>query len=197
MSSALLQQQRRWPQLMSILHQVQESKLRPWENWDAATIASVCSAPIVSVTRNWPLIHKELVKLGIDNPSVQAAAIATIAIETASTFEPVKEAYWMSEAWRRDMLRYYPYYGRGFIQLTWDYNYKTYGELLGVNLFDEPDRALVPAVAAAVLAEYFLLRGVAAAAKNHNWTEVRRLVQGGSDGLTRLVRVVGALGMPV
>jgi hypothetical protein len=54
-----------------------------------------------------------------------AYALATAAHETAHTMQPVREAFWLSESWRRTHLaRYYPFYGRGYIQLTWRANYE-------------------------------------------------------------------------
>ncbi len=39
------------------------------------------------------------------------------------------------------------YYGRGYVQLTWDYNYKAMGEKLGIRLLYEPSLALDAEVA--------------------------------------------------
>jgi uncharacterized protein YraI len=39
------------------------------------------------------------------------------------------------------------YYGRGYVQLTWDWNYKAMGEKLGNRLLYEPELALDPVVA--------------------------------------------------
>ena len=39
------------------------------------------------------------------------------------------------------------YYGRGYVQLTWDWNYKAMGEKLGNRLLYEPQLALDPVVA--------------------------------------------------
>jgi hypothetical protein len=48
-----------------------------------------------------------------------AYVLATTQWETAQTFKPVREAFWKDEEWRRvNLARYYPYYGRGFVQLT-------------------------------------------------------------------------------
>lgn len=58
--------------------------------------------------------------------------IATAWWETAQTMQPVKEAYWMSEHWRKKNLRYYPWYGRGLIQITWESNYKRMWKELGL-----------------------------------------------------------------
>lgn len=82
----------------------------------------------------------------------QAAYIlATTEWETNRTFEPVKEAYWLSEDWRKKNLRYYPWYGRGFVQLTWEENYKKAGTKIGVNLIANPDAAMEPNNAAKIL----------------------------------------------
>lgn len=53
-----------------------------------------------------------------------AYVMATVQHETANQYIPVREAYWMSENWRRKNLRYFPYYGRGYVQLTWLANYQ-------------------------------------------------------------------------
>lgn len=43
------------------------------------------------------------------------------------------------------------YYGRGFVQLTWKRNYERFGNLLGIDLVNNPDLALQPDVAAKIL----------------------------------------------
>lgn len=75
-----------------------------------------------------------------------AYALATIDHETNNTFKPVVEAYWLSEEWRKNNLRYYPFHGRGFIQITWKYNYQKYSYILNKNLVDNPDLALDPQI---------------------------------------------------
>lgn len=62
--------------------------------------------------------------------------------ESAQTMHPVKEAYWLSEKWRKDNLRYYPWYGRGLIQTTWETNYKKMSEFVGTDLTKNPDLLL-------------------------------------------------------
>jgi hypothetical protein len=80
-----------------------------------------------------------------------AYILATAYWETARTMRPVKEAYWLSEAWRARNLRYYPWYGRGFVQLTWKYNYEKAGKILKLDLTTNPDRVMEPAISAAIL----------------------------------------------
>jgi len=78
--------------------------------------------------------------------------LATTQWETAHTFKPVREAFWLSESWRKKNLRYYPYYGRGYVQLTWENNYRMYSGILGLDLLGDPDMAMRPDVALFVLA---------------------------------------------
>lgn len=82
-----------------------------------------------------------------------AYALATAYHETARTMQPVREAYWLSENWRKRNLRYWPWYGRGYVQLTWEANYKRADEKLGLGgtLLDDADRAMEPAIAAAIM----------------------------------------------
>lgn len=56
--------------------------------------------------------------------SWQAYMLATAWHETGATMQPVREAHWLSEAWRKKNLRYWPHYGRGYVQITWLDNYK-------------------------------------------------------------------------
>ena len=85
--------------------------------------------------------------------SVKEAAYvcATAYWETNKTMSPVKEAYWLSENWRKSNLRYYPWYGRGYVQLTWEENYKKASKETGVDLVSNPDTALNPKIAAEIL----------------------------------------------
>ena len=71
-------------------------------------------------------------------------------------FRPIREGQFGNntvqgtEHFRRN-LSYYPYYGRGYVQLTHKGNYKSYGDRLHTELVDDPDLALEPDVALFVL----------------------------------------------
>lgn len=84
-----------------------------------------------------------------------AYILATVEWETAKTFAPVKEAFWKDEDWRRKHLPYFPYYGRGYVQLTWETNYEKYARLLDIDLVGNPDLALNPDTALFVLVHGF------------------------------------------
>jgi putative chitinase len=82
-----------------------------------------------------------------------AYALATACHETAYTMQPVREAFWLSEGWRRKNLRYYPFYGRGYVQLTWKANYERADRelALGGRLNGNLDLALDPDIAAKIM----------------------------------------------
>ena len=100
-------------------------------------LETVCS---VAREAGWPL-------------AFTAYALATACHETAYTMQPVREAFWLNENWRRAKLRYYPFYGRGYVQLTWKNNYQRADrELeLGSRLITNLDLALDPIIAAKIM----------------------------------------------
>src|SRR4030095_7905010 len=79
-----------------------------------------------------------------------AYILATTYHETAATMLPISEyggnSYLQSKP-------YYPWYGRGYVQLTWEENYKYQDSKLGLNgkLIKNPDLALDPAIALQVI----------------------------------------------
>lgn len=78
-----------------------------------------------------------------------AYAFATAYHETAYTMLPIKEYGGQSYLQSKP---YYPYFGRGYVQLTWEENYRKMGEKLGIDLLGaNKDRALEPAIAAEVM----------------------------------------------
>lgn len=80
-----------------------------------------------------------------------AYVLATAYWETNRTMKPVREAYWLPDQWRQDNLRYYPWYGRGYVQLTWERNYMHASRKVGVDLIADPDLAMRPYVAVPIL----------------------------------------------
>ena len=82
-----------------------------------------------------------------------AYALATAWHETRATMQPVREAYWLGEEWRRTHLLYWPWYGRGYVQLTWEANYARADEELelGGALIHDPDLAMRCDIAAKIL----------------------------------------------
>ena len=100
-------------------------------------------------------IEAECIRQGLALKTQIAYVLATVEWETGNTFRPVREAYWMPEWWRKRKFRYYPYYGRGYVQLTWERNYRVYSDILGIDLVSNPDRAMEPAIACFILVHGF------------------------------------------
>lgn len=83
-----------------------------------------------------------------------AYALATAFKETNRSMQPVREAYYLGEPHAenyRRTLSYYPFYGRGYVQLTWQANYKKLGDLVGIDLVANPDRVLESKIAADIM----------------------------------------------
>ena len=84
-----------------------------------------------------------------------AYMMATAQHETKDSYYPVEEAYYVkSESARLRYLQgqdYWPYFGRGLVQLTWSFNYKKYGDILELDLLNEPDLALEPSISLFIL----------------------------------------------
>jgi len=80
-----------------------------------------------------------------------AYILATVFHETNGTMEPVREAYWLTEKWRKQNLRYFPFYGRGLSQITWRSNYEKFSKILGVDLVTNPDVVLRPDISLKIL----------------------------------------------
>lgn len=97
-----------------------------------------------------------------------AYILATAFHETGGRMQPVREGFAKTDAGARKIVakRAYGvpakngkvYYGRGHVQLTWEKNYKTMGEIIHEDLYNNPDLALDPEISAAILVEG-MLRG--------------------------------------
>lgn len=87
-----------------------------------------------------------------------AYMLATDKHETNATMQAVREAYWLSEDWRKTHLRYWPFYGRGLVQLTWKANYEKMAAVVKLDLVTMPDLALELDTAVQIMFEG-MLRG--------------------------------------
>ncbi len=105
-------------------------------------------------------IKSECASQGLGIKTQIAYVLATVDHETAHRFQPVSEAFWLKDpdTYLKTHLpssRYYPYYGRGYVQLTWKNNYEKYAQLLGLDLVNHPQLASNPEVALFVLVHGF------------------------------------------
>lgn len=167
-------------------------------------IAALIGSPVANVVANWPTISGALEQNGIYSDLVAVATIATIRVECPA-FKPLHEfggTDYLNKMYdTRTDLGNTPdldgdgakYCGRGYIQITGHNNYQHYGSLVGLDLLTNPDLALDPKVAAQILALYFKNRGCAIAANAKNWSKVRKLVNGGTNGLKLFLDTVNKL----
>lgn len=177
----------------------------PWLYFSAEQIARTIGCPQENVETHWPNIVYALNELEESDRAVQLGALATIGVE-AGSFRPIEEfrnldgsepSYWANYSGGAR------FHGRGFVQLTHDYNYRTYGSRthIQLDLVSNPDRALEPSVAAWLLAYYFRDHAierpgsldpvnVANLCREGDWEGVRLGVNGGLNGWDRFYSLV-------
>ena len=80
------------------------------------------------------------------------------------------------------------YHGRGIFQLTGRANYRRFGQLLGIDLETEPERAKEPEISLRVAFAYWGERAINAAADADDSERVTKLINGGRNGLSERVR---------
>lgn len=117
----------------------------------------------------------------------QLAYILATAIHE-SNLRPIKEyrAREGTSLWYTQNRYWYTgYYGRGYVQLTWQSNYQKFKNVLGVDLVGNPDLALNPTYAARILAvgmKNGMFTGVGLdnylGPNKNDWYNARRIVNG-------------------
>ena len=78
-----------------------------------------------------------------------------------------------------------PYFGRGLIQLTGKANYEKYGKLIGVNLVDDGDKAIIPKNSYDIASEYLNERTWKYVNKGDLYW-ARKSVNGGTNGINEV-----------
>ncbi|WP_273726407.1 hypothetical protein [Brucella gallinifaecis] len=77
-----------------------------------------------------------------------AYVLATTYHETAHTMKPINE---MGGEKYLQSKKYWPYIGRGYVQITWRENYLKAGKVLGVDFVSKPELLLKPEYAAPII----------------------------------------------
>jgi putative chitinase len=140
------------------------------------------------------IILDEWDKRKLTDPRFLAYILATTKWETAHTMQPIKEQG--SSAYLKSK-RYYPWYGRGYVQLTWKTNYEKFRDRVmkrsTVDIIANPDNAMFPGVAAFIMFEG-MLNGEFTGKKlsdyfnkNSDWVNARRII----NGTDRAVEIAG------
>lgn len=148
-------------------------------------------------------VQKALNDLGIYSERTLAGAMATVRVEVGRPFKPIEEAY--VEPGKLFVGAQYEgrvtlgnsqvgdghkYRGRGLIQLTGRANYTTYEKKLTLDLVNRPELVLDLTNSARVLAQFFKDNYVNLACDSADWVKVRKLVNGGSNGLDDFLKVI-------
>jgi peptidoglycan L-alanyl-D-glutamate endopeptidase CwlK len=157
----------------------------------------------VNIQTHWPHVREALRDDRLDSAMIVAYALGTIAAETAG-FIPLTEYQSRYNTRQRPYDRYegradlgnvqagdgarFP--GRGYIQLTGRANYARYGDRLGIDLVAHPDQANEPKTAAQILAMFIADREarILDALQAQDWAKARKVVNGGTHGLSRFTR---------
>lgn len=168
------------------------------------TVAAVSkmfpSAPLDNIKTHLPNVLQSLVDDQLTQRNMVLAALSTIRAESAG-FAPINEfrsRYNTSPGGHpfdlydnmKSLGNQGPpdgerFRGRGFIQLTGRFNYKKFGEELGVPLLDNPDLANDSKIASQLLARFIKSKEnlIKEALLDQDLRTVRRYVNGGSHGL--------------
>lgn len=160
---------------------------------DQIVKATKCKKENVEIS--WPLIVSALSAQGLTSDAVLIAVAATVATETG-IFMPIVEK--LANMDHQPELfgmqaKYFPYVGRGYVQITWRANYDHYGKVIGVNLLNNPEKACEPLIAAKILAAFCKEHHIGDLAASGNWRGVRKAVNGGTNGLETFLDFVTAL----
>ena len=121
----------------------------PYGTWSFKPIIEIIK--LIELMASTVCTHIQLLRMGFDNISFASAMECVKAMNKSGIDTPEEKAHffaqcyvegnlslleagWLSEdaaeAYRKSQ-PYYPYYGAGYIQLTWDYNYKAFSEYIG------------------------------------------------------------------
>lgn len=140
------------------------------------------------------------------NAAMQAYAIDTLLRTAAFVAQLAHESgefRWMEELWgpTPTQRRYEPpsdlaarlgntqagdglrFKGRGPIQITGRFNYKKYGELLGIDLVADSTRAAAPEIAFATAGLFWQSNGLNELADQRQFVTITRRINGGTNGL--------------
>ncbi len=158
----------------------------------------------------FPFLVAAMNEFSINTPARQAAFLAQLAHESAE-FRFMEEIWGPTAAQRRYEGRRdlgntqtgdgFRFKGRGPIQITGRFNYKKYGDLLGLDLIGNPQSAATPEVGFRIAWAYWDKNNINAPADRQDIVTVTKLINGGTNGLEdrkkyyeRAKRVLGVSG---
>ena len=154
------------------------------------------SANKQSVATYLPHINAAMETVAINTPIRIAAFVAQIAHETG-------QLHWLREVWgpTKAQLRYDPpsnlakslgntkpgdgkkFRGRGALQITGQYNYRSYGKWLKIPLEEQPELAELPEYAFLIAGTFWLLNNLNTFADDGDIKGITKRINGGYNGL--------------
>jgi hypothetical protein len=167
------------------------------------TAAEIKRTPPENIDEAYQIVKRTFDEWGIGDPETVAAAMATMLVETGTgdkSFKPIKELQNLNGTYVTKPSGGTKYVGRGYVQLTHDYNYRDTGKAItaqtgrDVDLEGDPDQALDPEVAAHAMAQFFKSRGIDKMAKEQRWDDIRRAVNGGTTHIAEYRKLLNAMG---
>ncbi|HVF48782.1 MAG TPA: glycoside hydrolase family 19 protein [Pyrinomonadaceae bacterium] len=135
-----------------------------------------------------PFIQQAMDEFEINNYWREAAFIAQLAHESAELRYMEEIASGAAYEGRRDLGNTQPgdgkrFKGRGPIQLTGRANYKRYGDLLGLDLINNPTQAATPQVGFRIAGLFWKSNGLNELADRQQFVTITKRINGGTNGL--------------
>jgi predicted chitinase len=140
-----------------------------------------------------PFIQQAMQEFGITSYLREAAFLAQLSHESGELRFMEEIASGAAYEGRRDLGNTQPgdgkrYKGRGPIQLTGRANYKKFGELLGLDLINNPKMAATPEVGFRIAALFWKSHGLNELADQQKFKTITRRINGGLNGLADRVK---------
>lgn len=135
-----------------------------------------------------PFIQQAMTEFEITSYLREAAFLAQLAHESAELRYMEEIASGAAYEGRKDLGNTQPgdgkrYKGRGPIQLTGRANYTKYGQLLGLDLVNNPTVAATKEVGFRIAGEYWNLNGLNKLADKQDFKQITKRINGGYNGL--------------
>lgn len=135
-----------------------------------------------------PFIQQAMQEFQITSYLREAAFLAQLAHESGELRYLEEIASGAAYEGRKDLGNTQPgdgkrYKGRGPIQLTGRANYQKYGDLLDLDLINNPTMAATPQVGFRIAGQFWKLNGLNPLADQQNFKEITKRINGGYNGL--------------
>lgn len=135
-----------------------------------------------------PFIQQAMQEFQITSYLREAAFLAQLAHESGELRYMEELASGAAYEGRKDLGNTQPgdgkrYKGRGPIQLTGRANYKKYGDLLGLDLVNDPTIAATPEVGFRIAGQFWSLNGLNQLADQQDFKQITKRINGGYNGL--------------